>query len=174
MKLISKIADIDGKIQELVHESKLPALNKLLDESNDLYIERIAELEKERDVAVIAFDNCVTVELYTELRIDPLLINLLNCCDGLSTEYAQSNYGGANEWVRHIDAAYTKYVDSVDSGASERFLQAHNLDQQAKGLKDFSITYNEMATNTDLLVNLLNYCANVLLGKAKALKEQGK
>jgi hypothetical protein len=47
MKLISKIADIDGEIQELVHESKLPALNKLLDKSNDLYIERIAELEKD-------------------------------------------------------------------------------------------------------------------------------
>jgi hypothetical protein len=46
-----------------------------------------------------------------------------------------------------------------------------DLEQQAKGLKDFSITYNEMATNPDLLVNLLNYCANVLLGKAKALKE---
>jgi hypothetical protein len=50
MKLISKIADIDGEIQELVHESKLPVLNKLLDNSNDLYIERIAELEAKSEV----------------------------------------------------------------------------------------------------------------------------
>jgi hypothetical protein len=54
---------------------------------------------------------------------------------------------------------------------SEEEAEIRDLEQQAKGLKDFSITYNEMATNTDLLVNLLNYCANVLLGKAKALKE---
>ena len=46
-------------------------------------------------------------------------------------------------------------------------LEAHNLEQQAKGLIDFSITYNEMATNP------LTYCANVLLGKTKALKDQG-
>jgi hypothetical protein len=52
MKLISKIADIDGEIQELVHESKLPVLNKLLDKSNDLYIKRIAELEKELESAL--------------------------------------------------------------------------------------------------------------------------
>ena len=50
-------------------------------------------------------------------------------------------------------------------------LPIRDLEQQAKGLRDFSITYNEMATNPDSLVNLLNYCANVLLGKAKALKE---
>ena len=47
MKLLSKIADIDGDIQELVHESTLPALNKLLDKSSDLFRKRIAELEKE-------------------------------------------------------------------------------------------------------------------------------
>jgi hypothetical protein len=59
MKLISKIADIDGEIQELVHESKLPALNKLLDKSNDLYIERIAELEQGYEELRIAALNAV-------------------------------------------------------------------------------------------------------------------
>ena len=50
--------------------------------------------------------------------------------------------------------------------------EAHNLEQQAKGLIDFS--YNKMATNPGSLVSLLIYCANVLLDKAKALKEQVK
>jgi hypothetical protein len=47
MNLISKIADIDGDIQLLVPDSRLPALNRLLDKSNDLFLERITELEKE-------------------------------------------------------------------------------------------------------------------------------
>ena len=45
MKLISKIAYIHSEIQELVHESKLTALNKLLDESTNLYGELIVKLE---------------------------------------------------------------------------------------------------------------------------------
>ena len=55
----------------------------------------------------------------------------------------------------------------------EKESAVRDLEQQAKGLIDFSITYNEMATNPDSLVNLLTYCANVLLGKTKALKDQG-
>jgi hypothetical protein len=76
MSLMSKIADIDGEIQELVHESKLPALNKLLDESSGLYLERIAELEKERDeLKALA------------LLITPEVIDLIRCGIG-------GNYGG--------------------------------------------------------------------------------
>ena len=44
-ELISKIANIDSEIHELVPESKLPELNRLLDKSSDLYRAKIAELE---------------------------------------------------------------------------------------------------------------------------------
>ena len=66
--------------------------------------ERIAELEK----ALLGVD-----------RVDPLLKKLLFCCDGLSVEYAQSNYGAANEWVRHIDSAYQNYQSSIDEYQEE-------------------------------------------------------
>jgi hypothetical protein len=57
---------------------------------------KIAELEKDRD------------------EVSPLLKRLLYCCDGLSTEYAQQNYGSANAWNRHIYSAYTRYQDAID------------------------------------------------------------
>jgi chromosome segregation ATPase len=101
------IVTLADKIAELEKE------NASLNDQNKRVCTEIAELEKERD------------------KIDPLLMELLKCCDGLSTEFGQSNYGAANEWVRHIDNAYTKYTDAIDD-ASEKLLQAHN---QAKALK---------------------------------------
>jgi hypothetical protein len=59
-------------------------------------IKRIVELEKPHD------------------EIDPLLKELLYCCDGLYCDYAQENYGDAKNWLRHIDAAYGKYRDAID------------------------------------------------------------
>jgi hypothetical protein len=59
-------------------------------------IKRIVELEKPHD------------------EIDPLLKELLYCCDGLYCDYAQDNYGDAKNWLRHIDAAYGKYRDAID------------------------------------------------------------
>ena len=57
--------------------------------------------------------------LITELEkercgIDPLLKELLYCCDGLYCDYAQENYGDAKNWLRHINAAYGKYRDAID------------------------------------------------------------
>ncbi|MFQ3208768.1 MAG: hypothetical protein ACI9HU_000247 [Colwellia sp.] len=66
---------------------------------------RIAELEKE--LVELRMANA-------EDESKPLLKKLLNCCDGLSTEYAQSNYGAANAWVRHIDSAYQNYQEGID------------------------------------------------------------
>ena len=62
MSLIYKIAGIDGEIQELVHESKLPELNKLLDKSSALFRERIVELEKERDDLKSEFSQASKLE----------------------------------------------------------------------------------------------------------------
>ena len=110
----------------------------------------IAELKKVRD------------------KIDPLIMELLKCCDGLSTEFGQSNFGAANEWVRHIDNAYTKYTDAIDDHTSEKLLEAHNLEQQAKGVYDVRATTGFWNLST---------CAykvpESIFNKAKALKEQG-
>ncbi|MFQ3209141.1 MAG: hypothetical protein ACI9HU_000625 [Colwellia sp.] len=70
MKLISKIAYIHVEIQELVHESKLTALNKLLDESTNLYGERIAELEK----TVKSLTNAVSLFRQDNYDTQPLII----------------------------------------------------------------------------------------------------
>ena len=59
-------------------------------------IKRIVELEKPHD------------------EIDLLLKELLYCCDGLYCDYAQENYGDAKNWLRHINAAYGKYRDTID------------------------------------------------------------
>jgi hypothetical protein len=96
MSLMSKIADIHGDIQLLVHESKLPTLNDLLDKQTDFLFERIAELEKERD------------------ETSPLLKKLLYCCEGLRCDYSEENYGDAKNWLPHIDSAYGKYRDEID------------------------------------------------------------
>jgi hypothetical protein len=60
MSLMSKIADIHGDIQLLVHESKLPTLNDLLDKQTDFLFEQIAELEKE------VIDQRLGYEAYAE------------------------------------------------------------------------------------------------------------
>jgi serine/threonine protein phosphatase PrpC len=78
---------------------------------------RIAELEKALQ------RQAKRVKLLEPLlgidKISPLLKKLLVCCDGLSVEYAQANYGAANEWVRHIDSAYQNYQSSIDEYQEE-------------------------------------------------------
>jgi hypothetical protein len=101
-------------LMQQLHNDGLDEVGELIEKLQG----KVAELEKERD------------------KIDPLLMELLKCCDGLSTEFGQSNYGSANEWVRHIDNAYVKYTDAVDDNTSEKLLQAHNIEQQAKGAVD--------------------------------------
>ena len=59
---------------------------------------RIAELEKERETQ------------------EQALKELLYCCDGLSTEYAERNYGNAEIWARHIHESYVKYQELQEQG----------------------------------------------------------
>lgn len=47
------------------------------------------------------------------------LKKLLYCCDGLSVDYNNSNYGDAREWLRHIATAYSDYQEAVDSDEDE-------------------------------------------------------
>jgi hypothetical protein len=61
-------------------------------------IKRIAELEKERETQ------------------EQALKELLYCCDGLSTEYAERNYGDAEIWARHIHESYVKYQELQEQG----------------------------------------------------------
>jgi hypothetical protein len=75
---------------------------------------RNAELKKENQAL-----RAVLPKYITEDKNNPLLKKLLNCCDGLSTEYAQSNYGAANEWVRHIDVAYQNYQEGIDESEAK-------------------------------------------------------
>jgi hypothetical protein len=48
-----------------------------------------------------------------ESNTNPLLKKLLRCCDGLSSDYANKNYGDAEKWLRHIDTAYQEYQDQA-------------------------------------------------------------
>jgi hypothetical protein len=61
-------------------------------------IKRIEELEKERETQ------------------EQALKELLYCCDGLSTEYAERNYGDAEIWARHIHESYVKYQELQEQG----------------------------------------------------------
>ena len=114
MKLTSKIADIDGEIQELVHESKLPALNKLLDESNDLYGVRIADLEKERDELKA---HVVALEIDFEKALD-----IAELCAN-------------NQSVVDANKSFQEFVSYT---TIESTLEAHNLRISAKALNDYA------------------------------------
>ena len=89
--------------------------------------------------------------------------------------FANAKWFAANDYkLSYSNKNFRSLADIKRIAELEKERAVRDLEQQAKGLIDFSITYNEMATNPDSLVNLLVYCANVLLGKAKALQEQGE
>jgi hypothetical protein len=87
---VERIAELDAFKRNSL--SRLSASTKYIDEQ----VLRITELEEERG------------------GTDPLLKELLYCCDGLYCDYAQENYGDAKNWLRHINAAYGKYRDAID------------------------------------------------------------
>jgi len=49
-----------------------------------------------------------------QTNTNPALRTLLYCCGGLSSDYANENYGDAILWLRHIDTAYQDYQDKED------------------------------------------------------------
>lgn len=56
----------------------------------------------------------LSIDLETEKpEITPTdaLKKLIYACDGLSQEYREENYGGAKNWMRHVDSAYRDYED---------------------------------------------------------------
>jgi hypothetical protein len=116
MSLMSKIADIDGEIQELVHESKLPALNKLLDESSGLYLERIAELEKK--LLMLEQYNGSVESLIKEIGAHNLEQRAKGCDDGAKA--CSISFGG----------------DAVVIGETELNDYANDLRAQADALKE--------------------------------------
>ncbi len=48
------------------------------------------------------------------------LEKLLYCCDGLSTDYCNGNYGDAKEWLRHINTVYQDYQEAVDEDKARK------------------------------------------------------
>jgi hypothetical protein len=72
------------------------------------------ELKKESQAL-----RSVLPKYITEDENNPLLKELLYCCDGLYCDYAQENYGDAKNWLRHINDAYGKYQDNLDDKEDE-------------------------------------------------------
>lgn len=49
---------------------------------------------------------------------DDAFKKLIYCCDGMSCEYSEENYGNAREWMRHIFSAYKEYDEALDDEKS--------------------------------------------------------
>jgi hypothetical protein len=137
MKLISKIADIDGEIQELVHQSKLPVLNKLLDKSNDLYIERIAELEKELDELNSASDELYGIVFnHIHLRLEfPDQVDHTDIKQLLEAHNLEQRIAGMEE-VATQKCPVSGFVVTEFKARDQIINYADFLRNQAKALKE--------------------------------------
>jgi ABC-type phosphate transport system auxiliary subunit len=146
MKLISKIADIDGEIQELVHESKLPVLNKLLDKSNDLYIERIAELEAKSEVLKYANEG-LGFEII-ELEKENTSLNDQNkrvCTEVAELEkelaHTENNLASLQSKFEDIEAVFCDeegclIVEPFNSKELSKWFKGNNLEQRIAGMEE--------------------------------------
>ena len=57
---------------------------------------------------------CADCAYDPKLNLERKLKQLIYTVDGMCCEYRNMNYGNAQEWLRHIDKAYSDYQEAED------------------------------------------------------------
>lgn len=57
---------------------------------------------------------CADCAYSPKLNLERKLTKLLQTVEGMSCEYRNMNYGNAQDWLRHIDKAYSDYQEAKD------------------------------------------------------------
>jgi hypothetical protein len=87
-------------------EEAFSELGKGMDELGRAFIRNARHCQEE----TIALENTIT-QLEEK---DPLLEELLNCCDGLNSDYVNCDSQESLDWVRSVAYFYDNYKNAID------------------------------------------------------------